>query len=252
VLSAVGRWPQGLARRRPFRAPHHTTSFAGLVGGGAPLAPGELTLAHQGVLFLDELPEFSREALEALRQPLEEGFVHLARAAHHATLPARVQLVAAMNPCPCGHLGDPRVACTCPPFAVRRYRARISGPMLDRIDLRVSLEAAPPADLVEAPPPPSERAGATVAARVAAARALQRERGQRVTNALLGGADLDRLAPLAKGPRRLLEAAVERQALSSRALQSLRRIARTVADLAGSAQVDEAHVSQALGLRAAL
>jgi magnesium chelatase family protein len=252
VLSAVGRWPQGLARRRPFRAPHHTTSFAGLVGGGAPLAPGELTLAHQGVLFLDELPEFTREALEALRQPLEEGFVHLARAAHHATLPARVQLVAAMNPCPCGHLGDARVACTCPPFAVRRYRARISGPMLDRIDLRVALEAAPPTELVEAPPPPPERAGETVAARVAAARLRQRERGQRVANALLGGDELDRLAPLARGPRRTLEAAVELQALSSRALQSLRRTALTVADLAGVEHVEEPHIAQALGLRAAL
>ncbi|MEZ6013890.1 MAG: YifB family Mg chelatase-like AAA ATPase [Planctomycetota bacterium] len=252
VLSAAGRWPRGLARRRPFRAPHHTTSFAGLVGGGAPLVPGELTLAHQGVLFLDELPEFSREALEALRQPLEEGIVHLARATHRASLPARAQLVAAMNPCPCGHQGDPRVACVCPPFAVRRYRGRISGPMLDRIDLRVCLEAAPPGDLVAAPPPPPERSGLAVAARVAAARRAQRARGQAGANAALSGDELDRLAPMERGALRLLELAVDRRALSSRALQAVRRVARTVADLAGDERLDEAHVSQALGLRAAL
>lgn len=252
VLSAAGRWPKGLARRRPFRAPHHTTSFAGLVGGGVPLTPGELTLAHQGVLFLDELPEFSREALEALRQPLEEGVVHLARATQRSTMPARVQLVAAMNPCPCGHLGDPRVSCTCPPFAVRRYRARISGPLLDRVDLRVPLEAAPSVALVEGPPPAPEGTGRAIAARVAAARALQRARGQGMVNAQLGSDALDALAPLTPGARRLLEAAVEQRALSARGVQALRRIARTVADLAEVQDVDERHLSQALGLRAGL
>ncbi len=252
VLSAAGRWPRGLAQTRPFRAPHHTTSFAGLVGGGAPLVPGELTLAHQGVLFLDELPEFTREALESLRQPLEEGMVHLARAGHRASLPARVQLVAAMNPCPCGHRGDPRVPCTCAPFAVRRYRARISGPLLDRIDLRVPLDATPPSALVEAPPPPPEQRGEAVRARVALARERQRERGQSGPNSLLSGDELDRWAPLTPAARRLLELAVDRRALSARALQSLRRVARTTADLAGSEAIEDTHVSAALALREAL
>jgi len=250
VLSAAGRWPRGLATERPFRAPHHTTSFAGLVGGGAPLVPGELTLAHRGVLFLDELPEFSREALEALRQPLEEGVVHLARAAHRATLPGRVQLVAAMNPCPCGHHGDARVPCTCAPFAIRRYRARISGPLLDRIDLRIPLEPVPPSALLDPPPPPPESRGAAIAERVAAAREVQRARGQTVANSLLSPDDLDRLAPLSPAARHLLEAAAHRHHHSSRALQSVRRVALTIADLQEATTIEPHHISQALGLRA--
>jgi magnesium chelatase family protein len=214
--------------------------------------PGELTLAHRGVLFLDELPEFQREALEALRQPLEEGVVHLARAAHRATMPARVHLVAAMNPCPCGHQGDPRVTCTCPPAAVRRYRSRISGPLLDRIDLRVALEPVPMGTLVEAPPLDPERTGDAMAARVAAARGRQRERDQGGLNCTLTSDGLDRVAPLSRGARRILAQASDRNGLSSRAVQSLRRVARTVADLAGSEAVDEGHLYQALGLRRAL
>jgi magnesium chelatase family protein len=251
VLSATGRWPGGLARDRPFRAPHHTVSYAGLVGGGSPPAAGEITLAHGGVLFLDELPEFRREALEALRQPLESGRVLISRAGRRLELPARFQLVAAMNPCPCGYQGHPRVPCRCPPAFVERYLRRISGPLLDRIELRV--EVAPPT-LDELSPQdgaadPSPR-GRELRIQVERAASLARDRQGERTNAELDAAELDHYAPLEARGRTLLERAARARGLSARALSALRRVARTLADLEATPRVTADHLARALALRA--
>jgi magnesium chelatase family protein len=229
VLSAAGRWPGALARGRPFRAPHPTTSFAGLVGGGSPPAPGEITLAHGGVLFLDELPEWRREVLETLRQPLEEGRVSIARAGRRLELPARFLLVAAMNPCPCGYRGHGQRPCACAPADVGRDQRRVAELAL---------------------PPPG--AAAACAARVEAAAARARARQGPTWNARLDAAALDRVAPLDRASRRLLERAADRRGLSARAVQSLRRIARTLADLAADDAPGERHLAQALALRAPL
>jgi magnesium chelatase family protein len=250
VLSAVGRWPGELARARPFRAPHHTASHAGLVGGGSPPAPGEITLAHAGLLFLDELPEFRRESLEALRQPLECGTITIARAGRRLELPARFQLVCAMNPCPCGYRGHSAIPCRCPPGEVFRYRRRISGPLLDRIELRLELPAPEVRELGEAPAP-GER-GVELLARVQAARERSRERQGPLANAELEAEALDRWAPLAGAARALLERAARGFGLSARAIQALRRVARTLADLEGSAGVEPRHLKEALALRAPL
>ncbi|MEW6073945.1 MAG: YifB family Mg chelatase-like AAA ATPase [Planctomycetota bacterium] len=255
VLSAAGRWPRGLAAERPFRAPHHTTSYAGLVGGGNPPAPGEITLAHRGVLFLDELPELKREALEALRQPLESGSVLLSRSRHWIELPAAFLLVAAMNPCPCGYHGHPAVPCRCSPAEIRRYHQRISGPLLDRIELRVELPAPPVAALAPAAPgalPGLLPAAAALPAAVARASAHRAARQGRVPNAMLEAADLDRWAPLGPSARRLLERAAAQRGLSGRALQSLRRVARTLADLEAEERPDDRHFAEALALRASI
>lgn len=255
VLSAAGRWPGGLATRRPFRAPHHTTSHAGLVGGGSPPAPGEITLAHRGVLFLDELPEFRREALEALRQPLEAGRVTISRAGRQLELPAAFQLVAAMNPCPCGYRGHPSVPCRCSAAEVRRYRRRISGPLLDRIDLRMELPV--PAFTELAPASPSARARgkrrreaarSLEEVRRARRRSVARQKGR--TNAQLDAEGLDVAAPFTSSSRRLLERAAERRGLSARAIQSVRRVARTLADLEGERTPGDRHFAEALALRA--
>jgi len=252
VLSATGRWPGGLVEKRPFRAPHHTASYAGLVGGGSNLAPGEITLAHRGVLFLDELPEFRREVLEALRQPLESGTILISRAGRQVELPAAFQLVAAMNPCPCGYRGHPRVACPCPASAVQRYRRRISPPLLDRVELRLevpapSLEELAPGD--GSPPTPSAR---ELGLAVGRARTRQEERGQRTPNAGLDSARLDEVAPLRGAERDLMARAAEHRALSARAVQSLRRVARTLADLQGCDEIDASHLAEALALRGSL
>ena len=250
VLSAAGRWPGGLARERPFRAPHHTVSYAGLVGGGVHATPGEITLAHRGTLFLDELPEFRRESLEALRQPLESGSVLISRSAHQVELPARFQLVAAMNPCPCGYRGHPRIPCRCPPAFVQRYRGRISGPLLDRMDLVVEV-AAPAFDELVAPAlegPRETELRAGVDRAIAAARNRQADR----RNSDLGPDELDRFATLHGDARKLVDLAVRKRGLSARAVQSLRRVARTIADLEDAADVAAAHVAQALALRADL
>ncbi|MEX1026313.1 MAG: ATP-binding protein, partial [Planctomycetota bacterium] len=231
VRSAAGAWPAELVSQRPFRAPHHTTSFAGLIGGGSPVRPGEITLAHRGVLFLDELPEFKRDVLECLRQPLETGEVVVARAMRHARFPARFHLVGAMNSCPCGYLGHPTRACRCGPRRVEAYRARLSGPLLDRFDLRI-----------EVPPLASEawsraingvQLDESIAMRDAVARARERARarGQAVENAELNASALDRVAPIDGDSRRLLERLAERQALSLRGIAGLRRVARSIADL---------------------
>ena len=252
ALSAAGRWPGGVASARPFRAPHHTTSYAGLVGGGIELAPGEITLAHRGVLFLDELPEFRREALECLRQPLETGAVLIGRAGRQVEFPARFQLVCAMNPCACGYLGHPRLPCTCSAKQVRRYRQRISGPLLDRIELRVELSPPDLDALTARADPASGPSQAELIRRVEEARRHQQEREPGTRNADLSSEQLDRWAPLSDASRALLSRACERRALSARALQSLRRVARTLADLERAQRVESAHIAQALALRAPL
>jgi len=250
VLSAVGRWPGELAKTRPFRAPHHTASHAGLVGGGSPPVPGEITLAHEGLLFLDELPEFRRESLESLRQPLESGAITLSRAGKRLDLPARFQLVCAMNPCPCGYRGHPVLTCRCPPGDVQRYRRRISGPLLDRIDLRLELPAPTVEELARVPA--GEACGTELVTRVRAARARALERQDGRANAALDADALDRVAPLGRGALSLLERATARFALSARAVQSLRRVARTLADLDDSAEAGESQLKEALASRAAL
>jgi magnesium chelatase family protein len=251
VLSASGRWPGGLVSSRPYRAPHHTVSYAGLVGGGSPPAPGEITLAHCGVLFLDELPEFRREVLEALRQPLETGSITLSRAGRQLELEARFQLVAAMNPCPCGYLGHARIPCQCPPSLVQRYRSRISGPLLDRIDLRIELPAPTLDELgnVSAAPTDATLSASALRTKLAAAAALQRARQGDRRNFELDAAELDRWAPLDDAARGLLARIVRQRGLSARAVQSLRRVARTLADLDGHEVTSAAQLARALALR---
>jgi magnesium chelatase family protein len=236
-----GRW---LAR--PYRAPHHTASAVALVGGGAEPRPGEISLAHNGVLFLDELPEWSRQALEVLRELLESGVVTISRAARQSEFPARFQLVAAMNPCPCGWAGDPSGRCRCSPDVILRYRARISGPLMDRIDLHVDVPRLPPAEL--RPDAPAGEDSATVRARVVAARAIQHARAERC-NARLGQAGTLLHCRLSHADQTLLERAIDSLQLSARAMHRILRVARTIADLAGSEAIATAHLTEALGYR---
>jgi len=250
VASVAGELNGGrIRRRRPFRAPHHSASMPALVGGGLRVRPGEISLAHLGVLFLDELPEFQRQVLDSLRQPLETGNVSVARANTHVTFPARVQLVAAMNPCRCGHLGDPALACSRAPRCAADYQARVSGPLLDRIDLHVDVQGVSAADLTL--PPPAEGSG-EVAARVAAARRLQSRRynGSGVrTNAEADGDVLDSVATPDEAGRKLLADAAAAMRLSARGFHRVLRVARTIADLAGAEQVGRIHVAEALSYR---
>ena len=232
--------------QRPFRAPHHSASRVALIGGGTDPRPGEVSLAHNGVLFLDELPEFSRATLEVLREPLESGRVLISRAARRLEFPARCQLVAAMNPCPCGYLGDAGRECVCTAEQVQRYRRRVSGPLLDRIDLHVHLPR-PPAELLAGPAPPAESSTA-VRARTIHAAACRVARGG-LSNAALGSAELDRYCLLEPPAADMLVAAARRMALSGRALVRLRRVARTIADLAGAEHITRAHLAEALSYR---
>ncbi len=228
----------------PFRAPHHTASTPAVIGGGGWPRPGEVSLAHQGVLFLDEIPEFHRAVLESLREPLETGVVSIARARLSCTFPARFQLVAAMNPCPCGWAGHPRRACTCPPARVDAYRRRLSGPLLDRIDLHVGL-GMPEGSWLDAS---QEESSVSVRERVVACRARQLERQGRV-NAQLEGDLLRRHAELQGQGARVLRDAAERWAWSARVVHRVLRISRTLADMAGSSEIDTAHVAEALQFR---
>jgi len=250
VASVAGELNGGkIRRRRPFRSPHHSASMPALVGGGLRVRPGEISLAHLGVLFLDELPEFQRTVLDSLRQPLETGSVSVARANTHVTFPARVQLVAAMNPCRCGHLGDPSLACSRAPRCAADYQARVSGPLLDRIDLHVEVPGVTAADLTL--PPPAE-GSAEVARRVAAARGLQANRynGSGVrTNAEADGELLDTVATPDDPGRKLLADAAAAMRLSARGFHRVLRVARTIADLAGAEGVGRIHVAEALSYR---
>jgi magnesium chelatase family protein len=230
---------------RTFRSPHHTASAVALVGGGSPPRPGEISLAHHGVLFLDELPQFSRHVLEVLREPLESGRITISRAARQADFPARFQLIAAMNPCPCGYLGHFSTKCRCTPDMVARYRSRISGPLLDRIDLHVNVPALAEADLFSAPAAePSE----SVRARVTRARELQLER-QGIPNSRLLGEEIERHAPLHGEARKFLREATSSLGLSARAHHRVIKVARTVADLDKSSVLRCEHVAEALVYR---
>ena len=250
IQSVAGTLEGGrISRARPFRAPHHSASMAALTGGGLKVKPGEVSLAHLGVLFLDELPEFQRSVLDSLRQPIETGKVDVARANAHVTFPARVQLVAAMNPCRCGHLGDPALACSRAPKCAVDYQSKVSGPMLDRIDLHVDVDPVSAMDL--ALPPPAE-GSAQVAARVAAARAVQTARfgetGAR-TNAELDGDALERFATPDEDGRKLLLQAAQTLRLSARAYTRMLRVARTIADFTDSTTVGRVHIAEALSYR---
>ncbi len=249
IHSVAGRLPPGagLIRVPPFRSPHHTISVAGLIGGGRGPYPGEASLAHRGVLFLDELPEFRRDALEALRQPIEEGSVSVARVGGSVTFPSTFSLIGALNPCPCGWRGDSRRGCRCGPDAVARYWSKISGPILDRIDLVLEVQGVPMDDLFSGD---SDECSAAVRERVVRARRIAAERGQPDgRNASLTARELGRVAPLDPECRRLIRRAAEVFRITARGVVRVRRVGRTIADLAGSESLREEHIAEALQYR---
>ena len=245
VLSLAGQFRPEFFRRHPYRAPHHTASSAALVGGGSVPRPGEISLAHQGVLFLDEIPEFDRRVLEALREPLDSGRIHISRAARQAEFPAQFQLVAAMNPCPCGYHGDPAGRCRCTPEQVRRYRSRLSGPLLDRIDLQIEVPALPAEALQQ---PADGEASAVVRSRVVLARETQIRR-QGKANARLETREIDHWCAPEAAAAALLKHAISRFDLSARAYHRLLKVARSIADLSGSSTVAAQHVAEAVQYR---
>ncbi len=247
IHSVAGALESGrIPRERPFRAPHHTSSAASLIGGGSSLRPGETSLAHHGVLFLDELPEFHRDVLESLRQPLEEGRVRIARARHSAQFPTRFMLAAAMNPCPCGYLTDSRSRCRCPSTAVARYLAKVSGPLLDRIDLHIDVPAVPFDALTHAP---SGETSAHIRSRVLKARRWCRRRGQSRANAQLNSKELKKYCELTPAAVGLLRSAMRELSLSARSYTKILKIARTVADLAASKPILPEHIAEAIQYR---
>ncbi|UQZ89774.1 ATP-dependent protease [Deltaproteobacteria bacterium Smac51] len=252
VYSAMGQSPLNspLVVSRPFRSPHHTISDIGLIGGGRYPRPGEVSLAHNGVLFLDELPEFKKSVLEVLRQPVEDGRVSIVRATGGLTFPARFMLVAAMNPCPCGHLGDSRIKCGCAPPQIQKYRSHVSGPLMDRLDIHIEVPAVEFKDLSsEAPAVDS----AAIRGQVARAREIQAERfrGRNIfVNANMTGGQIKKWAPVDAAGLKLLEAAVERLGLSARAYSRIVKLSRTIADLEGAADISPAHLAEAISYRA--
>jgi magnesium chelatase family protein len=240
----------GLISHRPFRAPHHTISTPGLVGGGTIPKPGEVSLAHHGVLFLDELAEFRRDTLEVLRQPMEDGVVTIARTARTLTFPSRFTLAGALNPCPCGYYNDPRRPCSCTQHQIARYLAKISGPLLDRIDLQVEVPALTPEEIGSTV---LGESSAAIRARVEAARAIQRERFRRSptrSNAEMTTRQMRRACELDVPSRRLLDSALSRLGLSARAYDRVLKVARTIADLASSESIEAAHLAEAVQYRA--
>ena len=248
VASLVGRFSMEKWAIRPTCAPHHTASAVALVGGGSPPRPGEISLAHRGVLFLDELPEFPRAALEALREPLESGTITISRAAHRAEFPARFQLVAAMNPCPCGYLGSNLRACRCSPDQVSRYQGKLSGPLLDRIDLHVEVGALAANELINTPPGEST---ASIRIRVALARERALAR-QGSTNQALEGQAIDEQCKLDDAAAKFLNTAAARLGWSGRSIHRCLKVARTISDLAGASGVQVTHVAEAVQYRRAL
>ena len=248
VQSLAGRFDvQHWGQRRTF-APHHTASAVALVGGGSPPRPGEISLAHHGVLFLDELPEFPRAALEALREPLESGHITISRAARRADFPAQFQLIAAMNPCPCGYLGSTQKACRCSPDQIARYQGKISGPLLDRLDLHLEVHSLPTADLLQLP---AGESSASIAQRVAAAQQMAQAR-QGKLNAQLNPQELGRHCVLEQGAQDFLMQTAEHLGWSARATHRVLKLARSIADLASSSAIQAAHVAEAVQYRRAL
>jgi magnesium chelatase family protein len=250
IYSATGRLgDEPLMTRRPFRTPHHTISDAGMVGGGNPPAPGEISLAHHGVLFLDELPEFHRRSLEVLRQPLEQGTVTISRALRSTTFPARFVLVSAMNPCPCGYLGDPRHSCKCQSQQVERYMGKVSGPLLDRIDLHIEVPSVPFEELSASADGTSS---AVMREQVTRVREAQRQRfgeGSTTLNSQMNTRQLRKFCVLGDESRRILQSAMEQLGLSARAHDRILRMARTIADLESEANIKADHVVEAIGYR---
>jgi magnesium chelatase family protein len=251
IYSAMGRLEPGqaLLARRPFRSPHHTISDAGLVGGGSIPAPGEISLSHNGVLFLDELPEFNRRTLEVLRQPLEDGTVTISRALNSTTFPAMFMLIVAMNPCPCGYRNDPRRSCNCSGPQIERYMAKISGPLVDRIDIHIEVPAVPFKELASHTP------GTTsdeMRQQVTAARAIQAQRfadSRTRYNAQMTSKQLRQYCPLEDECRSLLQTAVNETGLSARAHDKIIRVARTIADLDQSENIEPPHIHEAINYR---
>jgi magnesium chelatase family protein len=251
IFSVVGllEKDQALITQRPFRAPHHTISDAGLIGGGHIPRPGEVSLAHNGVLFLDELPEYKKHVLEVLRQPLEDHHVTISRAASTLTYPSSFMLIAAMNPCPCGYFADPKHACRCTHHQIHRYRSKISGPLMDRIDIHVDVPAVPYKDLIHHGKAESSQ---TIQKRVAAARAIQSDRFKRAKiycNAQMTSRHIKTHCKIDAPARSLLEAAIDKLGLSARAFNRILKISRTIADLEAAANIDAAHVAEAIQYR---
>jgi magnesium chelatase family protein len=246
IYSIAGKYPHLNKLQRPFRAPHHTASPAALVGGGSHPRPGEISLAHKGVLFLDELPEFERRVLEVLREPLESGEIMISRASQQLSFPCDFLLVAAMNPCPCGYHGDLQRACRCTPDQVRRYQDRVSGPLIDRIDIQISLARIPAGQLNQNTG--NSETSSTIRNRVSRARTLQLQRSHK-TNGELSGKDFANYCPLTGPLQELLEQAVDRLHLSPRAYFKILRVARTIADLAASQDIEQQHLMEAISYR---
>jgi len=245
ILSLTGQFPATNWKKRPFRAPHHTASAVALVGGGSVPRPGEISLAHHGVLFLDELPEFDRKVLEVLREPLENGSITISRAARQATFPAQFQLIAAMNPCPCGYFGHYNQRCRCTPEQILRYKNKLSGPLLDRIDMNIDVPALKPEELSQHQPSESS---ASICARVTLARQRQMQRQQK-PNAMLGPLEIADVCQLGEQASQLLQTAMQKFSLSARSYHRILKVGRTIADLAGAEHMSDAHIAEALQYR---